>query len=484
MPLSRRILLSALLLVLAMPAPAQAPEGLVPKLEAMLAEPGLKGGIQAVFIKSLTNQKVWMERNAELLLLPASNQKLLTSAAALHLLGPQYKYTTTLHRSGRLEDDGTLRGALTLVGAGDPTLMPDDLAGLVDSVKAYGIKKIVGRIIVDDTRFDKVRYGEGWSWDDMPFYYSAPISALCINRNTVTLTVDPGRKAGDPVRLMVSPGEKAVRILNNAKTNDPKSLTSLKVWRDAGSSDIQLSGVLAIDAKPEDRKPISVTVENPARFVGTVFLEKLRAGGIEVDAVVEEGRLPQSETLQIGRHESAPLSEIVALLNKPSDNLIAECLLKTLGAEKGKEGSAAEGIRVAVEWFRTIGIDETQISMADGSGLSRQNFVCAKALAVLLETMWRHPTKQVWLDSLPVAGVDGTLKSRMKGTAAEKNCRAKTGYVSNVSSLSGYVSTRDGEQLLFVLLMNNHKSRSAVPVGVQNRIVETLAAWPPQAGAR
>jgi serine-type D-Ala-D-Ala carboxypeptidase/endopeptidase (penicillin-binding protein 4) len=450
---------------------------LVKQIDTLLEEPGLKGGFQGVIIQSLADGKTWYERNSDLLFLPASNQKLLTSSAILNALGPDWAYTTSLYRVGSLDDDGTLHGNLYLKGSGDPLLEAKDLDDFVASVKTSGVKKVQGKLITDDTRLDSARYGDGWSSDDMSYYYSAQISALNLNENLLTLTFDPGRKPGDAVRVAVSPTEKYARVVVRARTVAKGEKTALTVKRALGENVITVDGTLALDAKPEEYKPVGVTVEDPTRYVAYVLLEKLRKAGIDVTGGDADGAAPTSGALPVAQHVSPPLSEILKKLNKPSDNLVAECLLKTLGAEKGKTGvgSAVTGRDVAYEWFKSIGMDTAGIDMTDGSGLSRQNFVTPRNLALLLKTMYTHPHGKVFIESLPVAGVDGTLRNRMKGTAAEKNCKAKSGYVSSVSSLSGYVTTKAGEPLLFVMLMNNHKARNAVAMGVQNKIVEMLA---------
>jgi serine-type D-Ala-D-Ala carboxypeptidase/endopeptidase (penicillin-binding protein 4) len=454
----------------------------VQQIDALLADPGMKGGIQGVVIQSLADGKTWYERNADLLLLPASNQKLLTSAAALDALGPDWTYATTLHRYGSLDDNGTLHGSLTLKGSGDPLLEAKDLDLFAESVKAAGIRKVQGKLIGDDSRFDEKRLGFGWEWDDLPFYYSAQVSGINLNENVVMVTVDPGRKPGDPLIARVTPADRAIKLVVRGRTAEKGQPSSLAVTRTTGVNQIVVDGLLAVDSRAEDRKPIPVSVEDPTRYALTYLQQKLKDAGIEVTGGIDEGILPDRDTVEIARHTGPPLSEVLKKLNKPSDNLVAECLLKTIGAEKGKAGvgSTAAGRDVAMQWFQIIGIDPAGISMQDGCGLSRHNFVSARSIALLLKAMHSHPSGKVFLDSLPVAGVDGTLRNRMKGTLATQNCRAKTGTMDAVSSLSGYVTTKAGEPLLFVMLMNNHRAPSALPAAVQNKIVELLAGYEKQ----
>jgi D-alanyl-D-alanine carboxypeptidase/D-alanyl-D-alanine-endopeptidase (penicillin-binding protein 4) len=313
----------------------------------------------------------------------------------------------------------------------------------------------------------------------MSYYYAAQVSGLNMNETVVVVSVDPGKKPGDPLRVMVTPTDKYTKVVIKGRTVEKGQPSGLIVSRDLGMNQITVDGVLAVDAKPEDHKPSPITVEDPTHYATSYLLDKLKAADIDVTGGDGVGVTPDTGTTEVARHTSPPMSEILKRLNKPSDNLGAECLLKTLGAEKGKTGvgSTAAGREAAMTWFKSLGIDPEAVHMEDGSGLSRENFVSPRAYSIMLKTMVSHPQSKVFIDSLPIAGVDGTLRNRMKGTPAQNNCKAKSGYVSNVSSLSGYVTTRAGEPLLFVMFMNNHPARNAVPMGVQNKIVELLASW-------
>lgn len=450
---------------------------LVQQIDALLEEPALKGGFQGVIVQSLDDGTVWYERNAELMFMPASNMKLLTSSAILNALGPDWRFETELLRTGSIDQDGTLHGSLYLKGSGDPLLSAADLDAMVEQARGAGIRKVQGKLIGDDSRFDHRRYGRGWPWDDMPDYYSAPLTGLNLNENLLTVTVDPGKKPGDPLRVAIAPTEKYARVTIRARTTEKGTRPALTVSRVLGSNEVTVDGTLPVDSRSETRKPEEVTVDDPTEFTLDGLADKLNRAGIEITGGHESGYAPRQGTTPVARHESIPLSEILVKLNKPSDNLIAECLLKTLGAEKGKEGSAAEGAAQVAAWLKTAGADPAGLVMADGSGLSRYNLVSPRTIAAVLKAMSTHPQGRLWSDSLPIAGVDGTLRSRLKGTAAEKNVHAKTGSISNASSLSGYVTTKDARRLLFVILMNNQTTGSSVPRAVQDRIVTLLANW-------
>lgn len=472
------------LVLLARPALAVEERGrgadpaVVTAIDGFLAEPGLKGGVQGIMIQSLKTGATWYERNANLLLMPASNQKLLTSSAVLNALGPDWTFNTILLRAGNLDDDGTLHGNLILKGSGDPLLEGKDLDHFVESVKAAGIKKVQGRLIADASRFDNRRLGFGWEWDDLPYYYAAEVSGLNLNKNMVSVTVDPGKNPGDPLRISIAPLEKWVTVHARGRTDARGKPASLAVERELGTNDIAVTGVLPVDAKPEVHKPVGVTVVNPAKYAAAYFLDRLKTAGIGVAGGDVDGVAPDSGTVEVARHTSEPLAEILKKMNKPSDNLIAECLLKTLGAEKGKDhvGSWAAGAAAAKEWFKTIGIDPAGVVMEDGCGMSRHDYVTPRSYATVLKTMHSHAYAKVFKESMAIPGVDGTFKFRPIGPTAKLTCRAKDGYVANVSTVSGYVDTKSGEPMLFVIFMNNHQCRNTVAKGVQDKIIEFVAS--------
>ena len=246
--------------------------------------------------------------------------------------------------------------------------------------------------------------------------------------------------------------------------------------RKRGLNVIQVSGSIPEGQYPEQREA-PATVEDPALYAGDVFRTELTRQGILVAGGLRSGAAPEDAVLIVKR-TSPPLSHVLALLNKPSDNLIAEVLLKSLGRAVKGSGTTEAGIEAVMEVFAQVGMDTGAIRMVDGSGLSRLNLVTARSIAALLGYMRVHPQWNVFVNSLPTAGVDGTLRGRMKGTAAEGRVRAKTGYLSRVSSLSGYVNTRSGERLVFSILMNNHLCRNDEARAVQDRICALLASLP------
>lgn len=452
---------------------------LVERIDTLLADKTLQTGFQGLVIQSLKDHTVLYERNADKVFLPASNNKLLTSGAALSLLGADYVYTTRV--TGMPADkSGVVHGDLTLVGSGDPVLSAEHLGELAHALKVAGVKRIEGAVLADDSIFDRQLLGDGWTWDDEPYYYSAQISGLNVNENLVRVQVLPGKKEGDPVRVVVTPTDRYMTVQNTAKTAAAKTKSTLSVERTRGQNILVISGELAVDTASDTAPKVPVTVEDPTQFALTVFEEALKKEGIHFGKKRNAVKPAATGTVTLAQHASVPMRDILKLLNKPSDNMIAECLLKTVGAVKkgqGTSGSGGTGSQTARSFFASIGMDVSHLNQADGSGLSRFNFVSPHGLVQLLTYLHDQPNFPVFYDSLPIAGVDGSLRNRLKNTPATNNVHAKTGYINRASSLSGYVTTKDGEMLVFSMLMNNHLSTNALPVSIQDKIVLLLADY-------
>lgn len=470
----RRFVMSVLAVFLVASLAQSASEPEVARIiDQALADPALAHGLQGVVVKSLRDGRTVYDKNSDLVFIPASNFKLLVSATALDRLGPQYRFKTSLYMAGNITADGTLKGDVVLVGRGDPVLSVENLQEMASKLKGLGIRAVEGNIVADDTWFDQVRLGWGWNWDDEPYYYSAQLSALCLNRNVADVYIRPGAKEGSKPTIRVSPATSYMTIQNDATTVKAGADKTVSVDRLRGRNVIRVTGSVPLDYKasgPEE----AITMEEPALFAATVLKEMLERGGIEVMGRPILGRKPE-KAAPAATKESVPMSEMLLLLNKPSDNLIAETLLKTLGAEFKDRGSSSKGAEVEREFLAKAGLDMTAISIIDGSGLARMNYISPSNLVKLLEYMHRHRNSETYVDSLPIAGVDGTLRNRMKGTAAAGNCRAKTGYISRVRTLSGYVTSKAGEPLVFSILMNHHLCSSSEVNAIQDKIIIALA---------
>lgn len=465
-------LLLALWLALAVLSGVQG-EQLAQKIDQLLSDPALNHGAQSVVVRSLKTGATIYERNVDLAMIPASNMKLIVSATALDRLGPDFTYSSRVYACGKVNPRGVVEGDLALVGGGDPILETGDLRDIAREIRCRGIKKVAGDVIVDDYLFDDRRLGTGWAWDDLSYYYSAEISALNLNRNTVRVWIYPGKRPGEPAVVCLDPANSYMEIGSAPITGEPESQKAVWVFRTLGANVIRAGGSIPAGVRVSAPEAV-VTVRDPAIYAGHVFVSELRKQGIVVLGNVKRKRLPGDAVL-VCEHKSPPLSEILKLLNKPSDNLIAEVLLKTLGAVIKGSGSVDSGREVEKEFLSAAGVDISGVSIVDGSGLSRLNYLTARSLVDLLSFMYRHKHFKVFLDSLPIAGVDGTLRNRMKGTRAQNNVRAKTGYVSRVSSLSGYLTTGSGEPLVFAILMNHHLCPNSSATAIQDRICEELA---------
>lgn len=429
----------------------------------------------SILVKSLQTGEVLYERNSKLLLRPASNNKLLTTAAAVLELDSSFTFWTILAADTPIVK-GTVLGNLYLKGYGNPDLTMKDLDTLVAQVKAAGVRNVVGNIVVDDSYFDDLFFGEGWMWDDEPYAYQASISAVCINDNCVKVTVVPGEKAGDSVLVMIDPPTDYVSLLRDVKTVSDTALQPLKISRlfAEHSNIITVTGEVVAGSKPTEE---FVTVWEPGLYAAQLLYEHLERDSILVLGHPVKGVLPPQAML-VAEHQW-PVDSVLTNLNKESDNLSAENVLKTLGATRfGTPGSARNGINVVRTRLASLGVDTTKFLMVDGSGLSFYNLLTAETLVQLLEGIYKRPDLYArFVRTLPVAGVDGTLRSRMQNSPAQGNLRAKTGTISGVSSLSGYVHTADGEPLVFSMLMQNFITSSRHYRLVQDRIGILLASF-------
>ncbi|HEX8829623.1 MAG TPA: D-alanyl-D-alanine carboxypeptidase/D-alanyl-D-alanine-endopeptidase, partial [Longimicrobium sp.] len=452
------------------PQPAAAPQVTSPEtrlaaqLDAIFADTMFAGANWGVEIRSAQTGRVLYQRNEGKMFVPASNMKLVTGSVALETLGPGFVYRTPVVATGPVSN-GVLRGDLVVIGSGDPTIAADFHGGdaravfraWADSLRAHGVRRISGRIIGNDDVFDDVPYGRGWAWDDMADYYSAEIGGLEYNLGVVGITAAAGSSSSAPARITLDPDTRYVRVTSTARTV-PGAVEQIEVTRaDTGNTFIVAGQIPADTAVARN----DMSVRNNTAYFVTVLRETLLASGIRVDgAAVDQdelapaGRPVTRDTLFV--QTSPPLREILPGFLKPSQNQVGELLLKTMGRTLRGQGTAQAGIAVVDSVTRGWGLPPRKLAQADGSGLSRYNLVAPQFLIGLLEHMRGSPNYQTFYAALPIAGVDGTLRSRMKGTPLEGNVHAKTGTVSNVRSLSGYMTTAAGEPILFSIIVNHH----------------------------
>lgn len=422
---------------------------------------------------SLADGQVLYERNSKFLFHPASNVKLLTTATALHVLGTNYKFKTAVYVDS-LSPEGVVVGNLYLKGFGNPDLKQKDLDQITLQLKTMGVKRIEGDIVADASFFDDLFWGKGWMWDDEPSCFQAFISPITINDNCVHVVVRPGERVGDLVRVATVPQTSYLSLKNLGVTGIDTSENTLKVTRDLRqrSNTILVHGSLPLNSRERE---FAISVWQPELYATTLLRERFEAEGISVSGQTRLG-LMNEQARQVALHEW-PIDSVIVNINKTSDNLSAENTLKVIAAEKrGVPGTALNGISVMNEFLFSLGIDTTSYSIVDGSGLSHYNLISAETLAQLLTQMYKKKDLfELFYRSLPIAAVDGTLQNRMRGTAAAGNARAKTGTLTGVSALSGYVKTEDGDLLAFSILMEHFTGSAGAYRNVQDKIVDMLA---------
>jgi D-alanyl-D-alanine carboxypeptidase/D-alanyl-D-alanine-endopeptidase (penicillin-binding protein 4) len=444
-------------------------QGLAAQLDQLVA-PVARFAAVGVCVRSLNRGDELYARNGDEAFTPASNEKLLTAAGALDTLGPEFRFVTRVFTLG-LRRGAVLHGDLALQGGGDPTLTTEGLSALADAVAASGIQRVTGHIRGDDSVFDRQRYGLGWSWDDLGSEDGPPISGLTLDENAVTVEVRPADRPGLPPRVRIDPPAAAVELRVRALTTPAGEPTVLAIRRPVGQDSIMISGRLPLGSPPRTAR---VTVEEPALSAAAVFTALLRARHVQIDGPPVLLGTPGSAVLLCER-SSPTLAEIVLRMNKPSNNLYAEMLLKALGlpgwghsppspgtgplalpSDRGAgTGTGGAGEAVLRRFLDRVGLQGPRPALADASGLSRFNLISPRNVVRLLAAMDRHPARAAFFDSLPIAGVDGTLRRRLIGTPAAGAVRAKTGTLTHVTALSGVATTRDGERLAFSILTNN-----------------------------
>ena len=449
-----------------------ADSALTAKLDACLSDPALTHGIQGVMVQSLKDGAVMYERNADLALIPASNLKLIVSAAALDMLSPDAQLTTSLFIKGPISRDGILKGDIILKGGGDPLFSSEQLAEMAKSLWRMGVKTVTGNLIADDTIFDDTRLGIGWSWDYESYGYAAQISALNLDGNSVKVWVYPGKKIGNPAIVKLVSSTSYTVVKNSCVTVGKKIEKKVSIDRLHGRNVISVSGSIPLGYSPAKAEE-TLSVDDPTSFASRRFIETLKRMGINVKRGIKLGVCPSASRL-IAVCDSPSISEMINVMNKSSVNLIAECLLKTLGYRVNGEGKASAGHKAERDFLQRAGADMTAVSLIDGSGLSRSNYISTRNITTLLKYMYTHKYSNQFIDSLPIAGVDGTLKNRMKGTSAEGTVKAKTGYVSAVCVISGYANLKSGEPVAFCIMMNNHLCTNKEAQTIQDQIITAI----------
>ena len=459
------------------------------RISEILRKPQLAPAMIGIKVASVETGKVLFEENAHKLLRPASNMKLYTVAAAIDRLSPDYRFVTSVYAPASPNAAGVIKGDLTLYGRGDPSIAArfnngDYFKGINDlaaRIVAAGVKRVEGDLVGDETYFIGPPYGAGWEWEDLQWWYGAEVTSLTANDNALDISIKPGPQVGSPAVVTTGPPDPLLNIINRVKTAPKGTRRDLSAYRGLASDEVEISGTIAVD---DPGYSGGLGISRPALLFayllraaltqqGVLISGKTRTTGPLISPASVINTPAVSGLVEVASLQSPPLSLIAAQTLKPSQNLYTELLLRTLGKVAAPatpppgvdDTSESLGLGVLRTFLQEAGVNPSSLALSDGSGLSRNDMITAEATLQLLTYMRKHRYAIAFRDALPIAGVDGTLRNRMKGTVAENNLRAKTGTLSSASSLSGFVTTAAGEELVFSIMVNNYP-RNTSPVSV------------------
>ena len=464
----------------AAPAPALVPSPVAQLQSEILAatsSPGVRRATWGIVVYSIDRNERLFELNPHALLVPASVAKLASVASAVDAVGWDHRFETTVRTNGTV-DNGTLRGDLFIVGSGDPAIGGrggDDITSWIDALKAAGIRRIEGRIVGDDNAIEEPRPALAWAWDDLGYPTGALFGALNYGENRTVVTVTPGGLAGQPTTVSLDAVSQGRPLINRTVTAGRGSASMVWPEQRPGETALTIAGSV-----PEGGRParLAVSAGNPTLWFATVFRNRLRLAGIEVTgeaADIDDVQVPPAVT-PLYSYQSRPLSEIVPPLLKESINLYGEAVMR-LNAVPGAlptNDAALAGFRTRLAAW---GIPGEGQQLIDGSGLSRRDVITPDALMTILLRMYDRSDASPWMQALPIAGVDGSLENRLKGTPAERNVRAKTGTMSNIRSLAGYVTAANGEHLAFVVMVNDFEGTGAAALQAIDSIAVQMAGF-------
>jgi len=461
------------------------------RISEIIDKPELASAMVGIKVASLDTGRVLFEENAMKLLRPASNMKIYTVAAALDRLSPDYRFTTSVYAPTKPDSSGVIKGNLTIFGRGDPSIAArfnngDYFKGIDDlatRIAAAGVKRVDGDLVGDESYFVGPQYGSGWEWDDLTWYYGAEVTPLTVNDNALDLFIKPGSEVGKPAVITTGPPDPLLKIVNRVTTLSRGTRRDISISRDLGEDVITINGSIGLDDKGYTG---GIGISHPAMLFMYLLRTSLAQRGVTIKGQSRTetfeskqnsqspGRLyaltslPQglpTPPTEIATLQSPPLSLIAAQTLKPSQNLYTELILRTLGKVSPAPTTTPSTIGLTTEdqgletvraFLKGVGIRPESLVLSDGSGLSRNDMITADASVQLLTFMSRHRYAAFFREALPIAGVDGTLRTRFRNTPAENNLRAKTGSLSSAASLSGYVTSAAGEKLVFSIMVNNY----------------------------
>ena len=481
----------------------------VDRIDAVLAAPQSKRIFWGIEIADRDTGQILYQRNADDFFMPASNAKLFTTSLALGTLGGNYQFHTTLESPVAIGPDGKLAGDLVFVGRGDPDLsnrvfpyqlksersgpVEKVLAEMADAVMAKGLKEVDGNIVADDSYFPYDPYPEGWSVGDIFFDFGAPVSAITFNDNVVQLQIAPGGRVGEPAFVAAQPSAALANITAQITTAAPGGRAYFSVSRQPGPNFLSIRGTIPLGQSPAD---LQLAMTAPAETTARALKQLLEQRGVKITGTIRVFHAPPPLTSDqngfsppppppqpgaagphpfvLAEHLSPPLIQSIRLTNKVSQNLHAELFLRTVARVKAGYGSTEQGLKLEQDFLRRAGVADGDVALSDGSGLARDDLVTPRAVVALLRYDARQPWGAEFISTLPIAGVDGTLESRMKGIRGPAVIEAKTGSLEHVHSISGYARTDRGENLVFSIFANNDTQRGDNATDAVDAIAEAM----------
>ena len=517
------------------PKKTRAERALARRIGEILSRNGARNAYWGIEVYSAESGRTVYSHNGDKYFTPASVTKLFTTAAALDLIGPNYKFRTTVETSGTIDEKGRLVGNIILVGRGDtdlagcalPYVAPppepeepqeveedeeevcpfsQNLDRLAAQVSARGVTLVTGDLIADTTFLSREPYADGWAYHDVVWSYGAPVRALSIADNIIAYKVEPGAKAGAKANITWQPPTSLYSLRNSTWTVPAGTRTQLYLRRAPGTYEVEISGPIAFGRRP---RTLALAAEEPAEVAAELFRESLLKAGVRVQGAIQilYGHLPSSpappseeDPAQIlAEHLSLPLAEDVRFILKVSQNMHTEVLLRLLGRSDPPEtaepvvmprrsrnapppriadGSTEAGLNVLRSWLHNAGIDPFDVALRDGSGLSLKGMVKPKAVTALLQYAATRPWADHYFDSFPIAGEDGTLRRRLRGASTAGRVHAKTGTLTGNIALGGFVDTVAGERLYFAVFLNHHVLANGRATGLIDDIMVALGEFP------
>jgi D-alanyl-D-alanine carboxypeptidase/D-alanyl-D-alanine-endopeptidase (penicillin-binding protein 4) len=451
---------------------------LAAEIDKVLKSPALNTAKVGIYVQDVSTGQAVYGKNEDVLMSPASNAKLVTTAAALSALKPDFKFTTRVMSDGAVGSDGVLQGNVYVRGAGDPALVSERVWFIANELWHMGIRRITGDVVGDDSYFDDNRVQAGWDEDTSDRAYQAMTSGLSVNFNTITLRLNPSGGEGRVGRVLFDPPTEFAKldaaVSMGGRTKVQIDVSPLPATK--GRDQVVIKGKVAAG---DQGRAYWRKVDYPTEFAAHVFASFFKNAGIDLGGKVRTGVTPNNATLLLSA-DSPRLAEIISDLNKTSNNFVAEQILKTMGAElRGVPGTWDKGLSVVRQYMGSLGLPETSYKLQNGSGLGDVNRLTAKQLVTVLSAAARDPVYgPEYVVSLGVAGSSGTMKNRMTSGVGQYRVRAKTGSLSGACTLSGYATTLTGKTLAFSILVNGYKKMREVH-DAQDLIAEALVKLGP-----